>query len=89
MIASLYLSTLCNVAGGFMCLYLRVPWVGLQCVILAFPDHTHFFVMHLDANNRLFYPFDILACFNCYICSCASVHTLSYIYTAYKNFQKA
>ena len=19
-----------------------VPWVGLQCVILVFPDHTHF-----------------------------------------------
>ena len=20
-----------------------VPWAGLQCVILVFPDHTHFF----------------------------------------------
>ena len=24
-----------------MCLLLTVPWVGMQCVILAFPDHTH------------------------------------------------
>ena len=22
-------------------LYLTVPWVGLQCVIVVFPDHTH------------------------------------------------
>ena len=23
---------------------LTVPWVGLQCVIVVFPDHTHFLV---------------------------------------------
>ena len=23
-------------------LFLIVPWVGLQCVIVAFPGHTHF-----------------------------------------------
>ena len=23
-------------------LFLTVPWVGLQCVIVKFPDHTHF-----------------------------------------------
>ena len=22
-------------------LFLMVPWVGLQCVIVVFPDHTH------------------------------------------------
>ena len=22
-------------------LFLTVPWVGLQCVIVVFPDHTH------------------------------------------------
>ena len=21
-----------------------MPWFGLQCVIVVFPDHTHFFV---------------------------------------------
>ena len=24
--------------------FLAVPWFGLQCVIVVFPDHTHFFV---------------------------------------------
>ena len=24
-----------------MCLFLTVPWVSLQCVIVAFPGHTH------------------------------------------------
>ena len=24
-----------------MWLFLTVPWVGLQCVIVVFPDHTH------------------------------------------------
>ena len=23
-------------------LFLTVPWVGLQCAIVVFPDHTHF-----------------------------------------------
>ena len=23
-----------------LCLFLTVPWVGLQCVIVVFPDHT-------------------------------------------------
>ena len=22
-------------------LFLTVPWVGLQCAIVSFPDHTH------------------------------------------------
>ena len=25
-------------------LFLTVPWVCLQCVIVVFPDHTHFLV---------------------------------------------
>ena len=24
-----------------LCLFLKVPWVGLQCVIVAFPGHAH------------------------------------------------
>ena len=31
-----------------MWLFLTVPWVGLQCVIVVFPDHTHLlFVIHI------------------------------------------
>ena len=25
-------------------LFFKVPWVGLQCVIVVLPDHTHFFM---------------------------------------------
>ena len=25
-------------------LFLKVPWVGLQCVIVVLTDHTHFFL---------------------------------------------
>ena len=32
-------------------LFLMVPWVGLQCVIVLFPDHTHFFCVHLKMFN--------------------------------------
>ena len=27
-----------------MWLFLTVPWVGLQCVIVVFPDHTHLLI---------------------------------------------
>ena len=26
-----------------LCLFLAVPWVDLQCVVVAFPSHTHLF----------------------------------------------
>ena len=26
--------------------FLTVPWVGLQCVIVVFPDHTHLQLSH-------------------------------------------
>ena len=29
------------VAVGALCLFLTIPWVGLQCVIVALPGHTH------------------------------------------------
>ena len=31
----------CNVTVHVMWLFITVPWVGLQCVIVVFPDHTH------------------------------------------------
>ena len=31
----------CLVTDSFLWPSLTVPWVGLQCVILVFPDHTH------------------------------------------------
>ena len=25
--------------------FLKLPWVGLQCVIVVFPDHTHTYLL--------------------------------------------
>ena len=37
----LLLSYRCLVTVNVMWLFLMVPWVGLRCVIVVFPDHTH------------------------------------------------
>ena len=37
--ALLLLSYGCLVSVNVMWLFLNVPWVGLQCVIVVFPDH--------------------------------------------------
>ena len=39
--ALLLLSYRCVVTINVMWLFLAVLWVGLQCVIVVFPDHTH------------------------------------------------
>ena len=31
-----------SVLKGVLCPFLTVPWVGLQCVVVVFPVHTHF-----------------------------------------------
>ena len=35
------LSYICIVTINVLWLFLMVPWVGLQYVIVVFPDHTH------------------------------------------------
>ena len=44
------LSSWCLVIVIVRWLFLAVPWVGLQCVIVVFPDHTHllFFSIFTD-----------------------------------------
>ena len=37
----LLLSNRCIVTINALWLFLRVPWAGLQCVSVVFPDHTH------------------------------------------------
>ena len=39
--ALLLLSYRCIVTINVLWLFLIVPWVGLQCAIVVFPDHTH------------------------------------------------
>ena len=41
LVALLLLSYICIVYVNVQWLFLTVPWVGLQCVIEVFPDHTH------------------------------------------------
>ena len=40
-VALLLLSFGCIVAVNVLWLFLVVPWVGLRCVIVVFPDYTH------------------------------------------------
>ena len=42
-VALLQLFSCCHVAGSVLCLFLVVPLVGLQCVIVAYPGHTRMF----------------------------------------------
>ena len=37
----LLLSYRCIATINVLWLFLTVPWVGLQCVIVVYPDHTH------------------------------------------------
>ena len=41
LVALLLLSSRCIVTINVQWLFLTVPWVGLQYVSVAFPDHTH------------------------------------------------
>ena len=41
LIAFRLLSYMCIVTIHVLWLFPTVPWVGLQCVIVVFPDHTH------------------------------------------------
>ena len=41
LVALLVLSYRCIVTINVLWLFLTVPWVGLQYVIVIFPDHTH------------------------------------------------
>ena len=34
--------------GGLSRMFLTVPWVGLQCVIVAFPGHTDYSLTFLQ-----------------------------------------
>ena len=48
LVALLLLSYRCIVTINVLWLFLMVLWVGLQCVIVVFPDHAHLlFNMHV------------------------------------------
>ena len=47
LVSLLKLSSWCLVTITVLWLFLTVPWVGLQCVIVVFPDHTHLFFLKM------------------------------------------
>ena len=54
LVALLLLSYRCFVTINVLWLFLAVPWVGLQCVIVVFPDHTHLlFVVNSFMENSI------------------------------------
>ena len=55
LVALLLMSYRCVVTIKAMWLFLTVPWVGLLCLIVAIPDHTHFFtwINHVDKINKI------------------------------------
>ena len=52
LVALLLLSYRCIATVNNMWLFLKVPWVGLQCVIVVFTDHTHFFLCKTATQKR-------------------------------------
>ena len=55
LVALLLLSYRCIVYVNVLWLFLMVPWVDLQFVIVVFPDHTHLLVIltlwHIAAHT--------------------------------------
>ena len=52
LVVLLLLSYRCIITINVLWLFLVVPWVGLQCVIVVFPDHTHFLNKFNTDNNK-------------------------------------
>ena len=72
LVALQLLSYGCPFTVNVMWLFLTVPWVGLQCVIGVFPNHTHLrfgrrhlYVLCFVADNELS-SFNILAIYDSY-----------------------
>ena len=62
LVALLLLSFECLVAVNVLWLFLMVPWVGLQCVIVVFQNQTPLLfgrVKHLTAEIKLILLVDI------------------------------
>ena len=53
LVALLLLSYRCVVTINVLWLILAVRWVGLQCVIVVFPDHTHLLFDSESRTNHL------------------------------------
>ena len=63
MVALLLLSYECLVTVNALWLFLAVPWVGLRCVIVVFPDHTHLLFDELQSSFLLPCKFVLITLF--------------------------
>ena len=58
LIASLLLSFGCLVTVNVLWLFLAVPWVCLQYVIVIFPNHTHLlFILVKQCNTKTIFKY--------------------------------
>ena len=68
LVALLSLSSWCLVIVVW--LFLAVPWVCLQFVIVVLPDHTHYICMRYFHREKVFLEFRISYCFMLTIVCC-------------------
>ena len=71
LVALLLLYYSCIVTINFLWLFLTVPWIGLECVIEVFPDHTHLLFAKKPYSIAIFQEGDPLPPFG-------SAHVRSY-----------
>ena len=71
LVALLLLSYRCLVTVNVLWLFLTVAWVGLQCVIVVFPDHIHLF---LKINGSLMKVESIAECSLGAFCNTFDLH---------------
>ena len=86
----------CIVTINVMRLFLAVPWVAMQCVILVFPYHTHFlqciqcsprqYIQKLQAHTQTYFTFGINT-INCVVVVPIRIHPdmTPYIVTCFSN----
>ena len=48
LVALLLLSYRCIFTINVLWIFPTVPWVGLQCAIVVFPDHTHLLLKNME-----------------------------------------
>ena len=83
MVAALLLSYRCIVTINVLWLFLTVPQVCLQCVIVVFPDHTHLCLLYIDQikiDVTCFFYFNINYAKICQRGLAELFRTLAYIY---------
>ena len=67
-------------------LFLAVPRVYLQFVIVIFPDHTHYFSVFIRTIPRRCFFCGTFLLFMCYVCLVCSVQPCDYLLVSFVTF---